>query len=101
MDYADKHEGVNIDNPDLRYGNDTDLNITTNAATAEITGIEFELRASLWDGGFFGVDVGYIDDKYGDFFSFNIEDPGSPIDLSNTSRQTYSPEWGVEFNYTF
>ena len=93
MDYADKHEGVNIDNSDLRYGNDTDLNITTNAATVEITGIEFELRASLWDGGFFGVDVGYIDDKYGDFFSFNIEDPSSPIDLTNTSRQTYSPEW--------
>ena len=95
MDYADKQESVNIDNSDLRYGNDTDLNITTNAATVQITGIEFELRASLWDGGFLGLDVGQMNDVYGDFFSFNIEDPNAPIDLSNTSRQTYSPEWTV------
>jgi iron complex outermembrane receptor protein len=95
MDYKDKQETVNIDNFDGRFGGDPDVQITTNAATVEITGIEFELRAALWDGGFISLDVGWLDDEFSDFFSIDPNDPGNPIDLSNTSRETYSADWTI------
>jgi len=95
MDYKDKQETVNIDNFDGRFGGDPDVQITTNAATVEITGIEFELRASLWDGGFVSLDLGWLDDEFSDFFSIDPNDPGNPIDLSNTTRETYSADWTI------
>jgi iron complex outermembrane receptor protein len=93
MDYKDKQEQINIDNSDGRFGADPDIGIVTNAATVEITGIEFELRASPWDGGFIGLDVGYLDDEFSDFFSFDPDNPATPLDLSDVSRETYSADW--------
>jgi iron complex outermembrane receptor protein len=93
MDYTDKQEALNIDNSDGRFGADPDINIVTNAATVEITGLEFEFRASPWDGGFITVDLGLLDDEFSEYLSDDLDNPGSSLDLSNVSRETYSADW--------
>jgi iron complex outermembrane receptor protein len=95
MDYEDKQEQINIDNADGRFGGDPQVGIVTNAATVDIVGIEFELRASLWDGGFLSVDLGYLDADYGAFESFDPDAPGGTVDLSNLTIADYAPEWTI------
>ena len=95
MDYQDKQEQINIDNTDGQFGGDPAINITTNAATVDIVGIELELRASLWDGGFFSLDVGHLDAEYGAFQSFDPENVGEFIDQSDLTIADYSPEWTI------
>ena len=67
MDYTDKHESIGIDNSEGQFGNDDNLQIVTNAASVDISGIEFEVRAAPWDGGI--------------------------VDQSNLSIADFSPEW--------
>jgi iron complex outermembrane receptor protein len=95
MDYRDKQVGISIDNTDGQYGGDPDLSITTNAATVDIVGIEFEMRMQPWDGGFLSVEFGYLKNEYGDYTSFDPDAPGGTIDRSNLSIADYSPEWTV------
>ncbi len=95
MDYTDKQESIDIDNSDGRFGGDPQIGIVTNAATVDIYGIEFELRAQPWDGGFLSLDVGYLDSEYGQFSSFDPNQPGGVIDQSNAAIDDYSPEWTV------
>ena len=96
MDYSDKQEQINIDNSDGRFGGDPALNIVTNAATVDIIGIELEVRASLWDGGFLSLDLGHLNAEYGAFSSFDPDAPGGAlIDQSNLSIADYSPEWTI------
>jgi len=46
----------------------------------------------IW--GFVTFDLGWLDTAYGDFSSFDPNNPGgSPIDQSNVTLETYSPEW--------
>ena len=92
MDYRDKHETVDIDNSDGRFGADPDINVTTNASTVDIYGIEVELRAQPWDGGFLTVDFGWLDNEYGEFPAFD-PDTGATIDRSNLTIADYSPEF--------
>ncbi|MGI9257818.1 MAG: TonB-dependent receptor [Gammaproteobacteria bacterium] len=93
MDYQDKQEQINIDNTDGQFGGDPAINITTNAATVDITGIELEVRASLWDGGFLAVDIGHLDAEYGAFSSFDPNNVGEFIDQSALTIADFSPEW--------
>jgi len=95
MDYTDKQEEIEIDNSDGRFGGDPQVAIVTNAATVDIFGIEFELRASPWDGGFVSLDVGWLDNEYGAFTSFDPDAPGGTVDRSNLAIEDFSPEWTV------
>ena len=93
MDYRDKHEQINIDNADGKYGNEADIGIVTNAAEVDIYGIEFELRAAPWDGGFVSLDVGYLSSEYGSFDSFDLD--AGVIDNSLLSIADFSPAWTI------
>jgi iron complex outermembrane receptor protein len=93
MDYEDKQEGALINNADGRFGDDPFIGIITNAASVDIYGIELELRASPWDGGFVSLDLGYLKNEFGEFTSFDPDAPGGVIDLSNQTIGDYSPEW--------
>ena len=95
MDYEDKQEQINIDNSDGRFGGDPAINIVTNAATVDITGIEFELRTQPWDGGFLSLDIGHLNAEYGAFSSFDPNDPANPIDNSALSIADYAAEWTI------
>jgi outer membrane receptor protein involved in Fe transport len=60
MDYSNKQESVDIDNSDGAFGSDPAIGIITNAASVDIYGVELELRAQPWEGGFVSVDLGYL-----------------------------------------
>jgi len=94
MDYRDKQVEVILDNADGRFGNTgPELEVLTNAATAEIYGFEAELAALPWDGGSLRLDVGYLVNKYGKFESF---DPAvGTVDLSNTVIADLTANWTV------
>ena len=92
MDYQDKQEGVTIDNSDGRYGPDVSLQITSNAATVDIYGVELEVRAQPWDGGFVTFDLGRLENNYGEYGAFD-PDSGTTIDRSNLTITDYSPDW--------
>jgi len=93
MDYEDKQEGILINNADGQFGDDPFIFVTANAASVDIYGIEFELRASPWDGGFVSLDLGYLKNEFGEFTSFDPDAPGGVVDLSNRTIGDYSPEW--------
>ena len=95
MDYTDKQEVINIDNSDGRYGSDPDIEIRTNAASVDIVGLELELRAQPWDGGFLSLDVGYLHNEYGEFSSFDPDAPGGTVDLSDRFIRDFSPDLTV------
>jgi outer membrane receptor protein involved in Fe transport len=95
MDYEDKQESIDIDNTSGLYGGDPNIAITTNAATVDISGIEFELRAVPWDGGFVTLDVGYLKNEYGAFTSFDPDAQGGSVNLANLRIADYSPEWTI------
>ncbi len=97
MDYTDKQEQITIDNPVGEFGNQAQINIVTNASDVDIVGLEFELRAAPWDGGFISLDVGYLDADYGRFETFDASAPGGGalIDQSQLSIADFSPEWTI------
>jgi iron complex outermembrane receptor protein len=102
MDYTDKQEEIAIDNSDGQFGNNPTLNIFTNVASVDISGIELELSAVPWDGGFVSVAFGYLDNEYGDFSYFDPEEDAI-IDESNSRIVDYTPDWtlnvGVEHEF--
>ena len=79
MDYTDKQETVSIDNADGRFGPDPSVEVTANAATVDISGIEFEARLQPWDGGFITFDLGFLSNEYGAYDQFDAES-GTTID---------------------
>jgi iron complex outermembrane receptor protein len=104
MDYSNKQEGISVANPDGLFGVDEDLGIVTNVAQVDISGIEFELRASPWDGGFVSLDVGLLDNEYGSFAYDDPSNPGSVIDESNTTiadlTADYTINVGIEHQFS-
>ena len=94
MDYQDKQEQVTIENDDGRFGSDPSIQLTQNASTVDIYGIELELRVQPWDGGFLTFDVGWLDNEYGEYSAFD-PDSGLNIDRSGLTIEDYSPEWTV------
>ncbi len=96
MDYQDKQEAINIDNPDGLYGPDPTVEITQNAATVDIYGIELELRAAPWDGGFLTFDLGWFENEYSDFTTIDPTNPTGPrLDLSGFRIFDRQPDWTV------
>jgi iron complex outermembrane receptor protein len=94
MDYTNKQETVSIDNSDGRFGGDPSVEITSNASSVDIFGIEVEARATTWEGGFLTLDVGWLDNEYGAYSAFD-PDAGADIDRSGLTLKDYSPEWTV------
>jgi len=85
MDYTNKQDSITLDNRDGTYGPDEDVGIVQNVSSVDISGLEFELRASPWDGGFVSVDLGLLDNEYG---SYSYADPTNAtltIDETNSS----------------
>ena len=96
MDYTDKQEAINLDNPDGRFGPNPTVEITQNAGTVDIYGIELELRASPWDGGFITFDLGYLENEYSDFTTLDPENPTGPLlDLSGLRITDRQPDWTI------
>jgi outer membrane receptor protein involved in Fe transport len=94
MDYTDKQEAISIDNPDGTLGPDSEFEYTVNAGNIEITGIELELRAELWAGGFLTVDGGLLDNNYKSFLLVDILDPtAAPKDNSGQAIDNLTPDW--------
>jgi len=103
MDYTDKHEPVVLNNDDGRYGPDPNLELTQNAGEVSIYGVEIEMRASPWDGGFLTIDTGYL---FSDYDEFIIDDPdnlGSTLDLSERRIADRTPDWtlNASIGHTF
>lgn len=104
MDYTDKQDSVNIANPDGAYGIDDPLGVVQNVSSVDISGIEFELRASPWDGGFVSVDLGTLNNEYG---AYRYADPsgqsGLVIDETNSNISDYTADWtlnlGIEHEF--
>jgi len=103
MDYQDKQEAISVANPDALYGVDETLGIVTNVASVDISGIEFELRANVWDGGFLSLDVGTLSNEYDSFKYADPEKSGSFIDESNTTIQDLTADFtmnlGIEHTF--
>ena len=95
MDYEDKAENIDIPNSDGRFGPEDPIGVTANASSVEIYGIEFELRATPWDGGFLSLDVGYLKNEYSDFTAFDETAPGQQVDRSGATIRAFSPEWTI------
>jgi len=92
MDYTDKQETVSIDNADGRFGPDPSVEVTANAATVDISGIELEVRLQPWDGGFITFDLGFLANEYGEYQQFDASS-GTTVDRSNLTIEDYSPDW--------
>lgn len=59
---------------------------------------ELEVRASPWDGGFVALDFGILNSEYGEFTSFDPDNPnavGGIVDLSNLSIADFSPDYTI------
>jgi len=93
MDYKNQQRVMIVDNPELLFGLDDTLQITQNVASSAITGLEFELRAAFWDGGFISADLGYLKNDYDKYEYQDPADPDSIVDLSNVAIHDYTPEW--------
>ena len=91
MDYTNLQRAVVIPNDDGLFGADADVGLTQNAASATIKGIEFELRASPWDGGFVSADFSYLKNTYDDYSYPDPTNPGSIVDLTQTRIQDLTP----------
>jgi iron complex outermembrane receptor protein len=94
MDYSDKQEAITVENPDGSLGPDPNLEYTQNAASVDISGIELELRASPWDGGFISIDAGVLDTEYADF-SYTDLRTGELVTPALTQIQNRTPEWTI------
>ena len=92
MDYTDKQEELEIPNPNPAGGEEF-IEFVTNASQVDITGIEFELRASPWDAGFVTVDASRLVNEYGEFLVPDVDNPGVFIDLTNSAIEDRTPEW--------
>ena len=98
MDYENKQEGIELDNFDGRFGPDPSVELTQNAGQVDIYGIELELRASPWDGGFLSVDASYLANEYNQFLVDDLDNPGQQIDFRNNAIGDRTPDWTLNFN---
>jgi len=94
MDYTDKQEQITIDNPDGLYGPDPNLSYAANAADVDVSGIELELRAQPWDGGFISIDAGMLDFEYAEF-QYTDFVTGALVTPALTQIQNRTPDWSL------
>ncbi len=93
MDYQDQQKSFQLDNSSGEFGTEDPVELVTNIAESTISGLELELRASLWEGGFVSVDLGIIDSEIDSYSFEDPENPGTIIDLSNNLVNDFTPDW--------
>ena len=93
MDYTNKQESIEQDNPDEVYGPDDTIEYTVNAADVGITGVELEIRAIPWENGFASLNFGKLNSEYTDFQVPDLDNPGSTTDVSDSSIMNRTPDW--------
>ena len=72
------------------------LEPTPEPVAGALTGIEFELSSSPWDGGFISLNIGPLDANYTDFSVQDPDDPtGPPIDRSDENLGNRTPEYTI------
>jgi iron complex outermembrane receptor protein len=102
MDYANRQDQIDIANPDGAFGIDDPLGVVQNVSSVDISGVELEVRASPWDGGFVSVDLGFLDNEYGEY---TYPDPTGDgiVDLTDTLINDLSADWtlnlGIEHEF--
>jgi len=92
MDYTDQQRSLQLANPDGQYGSEDPVEVTQNVASSKIYGLEFELRASPWEGGFLSVDLGWLENEYDNYIFDDPEVAGGKIDLSNLLLGDFTPD---------
>jgi iron complex outermembrane receptor protein len=95
MDYKDQQRPLQLSNADGQYGSEDPVEIVQNVASSKIYGLEAELRASLWEGGFISADIGYLNNEYDSYVFADPENAGGFIDNSDLLLSDYSPDWTV------
>ena len=98
MKYTDKQEEIALDNSSGAFGPDQNVELTQNVSDVDITGIELELRAIPWDGGFFSLDFGILDQEYSSFQYVTFdEDLGTTVvvDGSGNAILARTPDWTI------
>ena len=95
MKYTNKQESISLANPDLAYGPDESLGIVTNVASVDISGIELEVRAAPWDGGFVSLDLGTLNNEYSDYKYTDPTNASLIIDQSNSTIQDLSADMTI------
>jgi iron complex outermembrane receptor protein len=98
MKYTDKQEEIALDNSSGQFGPDQNVELTQNVSDVDIKGIELELRAVPWDGGFLSIDFGVLDQKYSSFQYVTFdEDLGTPVlvDGSDNAILARTPDWTI------
>jgi iron complex outermembrane receptor protein len=91
MDYKNLQRQVVIPNDNGLFGADADVGLVQNAATASISGVEFELRASPWEGGYVTADFSYLKNEYDNYSYPDPTNPGQIVDLTQTRIQDLTP----------
>ncbi len=105
MDYSDKQEEIDIPNEGGAFGpDDGEVSIVSNVAAVDISGIELELKAQPWEGGYLSIDAGYLKNKYASFEYPDPADPTKTVDASGTVIADLTPKWtinvGLEHQFT-
>ncbi len=98
MDYNDKQESITVPNDDGILGIDEALGILTNVSSVDISGIEFELRASPWDNGFVSLDLGTLSNEYASFEYPDPQNPDQTIDQSGNVIGDLTPDWTMNLS---
>ena len=97
MDYSNQQEQVRIADPDDIFGIDADIDLVQNVASSTISGIELELRASLWEGGFVSLDWSKLSNEFEDYRYPDVDNPGEFVDLSNFQIFDYTADTTLNF----
>ena len=93
MDYQDQQKSLTLDNSNGEFGTEDPVELIQNVAESTISGLELEIRASLWEGGFVSLDYGYIDSQIDKYFYLDPENPPAIIDLSDVLVNDFTPDW--------
>lgn len=95
MDYKDQQKSLQLANPNGEFGSEDPVEVTQNVASSTIYGLELELRASLWEGGFVSADVGYLKNEFDSYIFADPETAGGFIDNSDLLLGDFTPDWTI------
>jgi hypothetical protein len=95
MDYTDKQDSTNFNDTSGECGAGGNFGVVTNVSSMSISGFESEFRMVPWQGGFFSIDVGYLDVKYKDYVIPNFVGgvQQGQTDNSSVTVSDLSPDW--------
>jgi iron complex outermembrane receptor protein len=98
MKYTDKQEEIALDNSSGTFGPDQNIELTQNVSDVDIKGIELELRAIPWDGGFFSLDLGWLDQEYSSFSYLTFDEDTNAtvtVEASDSAILANTPKWTI------